>query len=61
MLVICKIIGLSGTPIINFPDELGILANVLSGYTEGVEVVLNSTDKAVIEKFKGNCGVRAKS
>ena len=28
-----KIVGLSGTPLINFPEELGILANVLHGYT----------------------------
>jgi ribA/ribD-fused uncharacterized protein len=27
----CKIIGLSGTPLINFPEELGILANILHG------------------------------
>ena len=27
-----KIIGLSGTPLINFPEELGILANLLHGY-----------------------------
>ncbi len=27
-----KVIGLSGTPLINFPEELGILANVLHGY-----------------------------
>ena len=47
-----KIIGLSGTPIINFPDELGILANVLSGYIECVEIVLNSADKAIIDKFR---------
>jgi hypothetical protein len=47
-----KIIGLSGTPIINFPDELGILANVLSGYIECVEVILNSADKTVIDKFR---------
>ena len=47
-----KIIGLSGTPIINFPDELGILANVLSGYIECVEIVLNSADKTVIDKFR---------
>jgi hypothetical protein len=47
-----KIIGLSGTPIINFPDELGILANVLSGYIESVEVILNSADKGVIDKFR---------
>jgi len=47
-----KIIGLSGTPIINFPDELAILANVLSGYTECVEVILNSADKAIIDKVR---------
>ena len=27
-----KIVGLSGTPLINFPEELGILATVLHGY-----------------------------
>lgn len=27
-----KIIGLSGTPLINFPEELGILSNLLHGY-----------------------------
>jgi len=47
-----KIIGLSGTPIINFPDELGILANVLAGYTECVEFVLQSPKKDVVERVK---------
>lgn len=47
-----KIIGLSGTPLINFPDELAILANVLSGYIESVEVILNSADKEVMQKLK---------
>jgi hypothetical protein len=47
-----KIIGLSGTPIINFPDELGILANVLSGYIECAELILNTADKTTIDKFK---------
>ena len=47
-----KIIGLSGTPLINFPDELGVLANVLSGYIECVEVILNSADKSIIDKFR---------
>jgi hypothetical protein len=27
-----KLIGLSGTPLINFPEELGILSNILHGY-----------------------------
>lgn len=47
-----KIIGLSGTPIINFPEELGILANVLSGYIECAEVSLMSADKQVMEQFR---------
>jgi hypothetical protein len=47
-----KIIGLSGTPIINFPDELGILANVLAGYTECAELILNSTDESVINRVR---------
>jgi hypothetical protein len=47
-----KIIGLSGTPIINFPDEVGILANVLAGYTECAEFLLNSPDKAVMERAR---------
>jgi hypothetical protein len=32
-----KIIGLSGTPLINFPEELGILSNVLHGYLHILE------------------------
>ena len=47
-----KIIGLSGTPIINFPEELGILANVLAGYIECVEFTLLSADKMMIERCK---------
>lgn len=32
-----KIIGLSGTPLINFPEELGILTNLLGGYIQSME------------------------
>jgi ribA/ribD-fused uncharacterized protein len=32
-----KIIGLSGTPLINFPEELGILANILHGALHVIE------------------------
>lgn len=39
-----KIVGLSGTPLINFPEELGILANVLHGY--------NYIYKATMQKLK---------
>ena len=37
-----KIIGLSGTPLINFPEELGILMNVLHGYIPTVEFSIGS-------------------
>lgn len=47
-----KIIGLSGTPIINFPEEVGILSNILGGYIECAKVALMTSDKAVMEKFK---------
>jgi hypothetical protein len=47
-----KIIGLSGTPIINFPDEVAILANVLAGYTECAEFILQSPNKDWIKKVK---------
>lgn len=36
-----KIIGLSGTPIINVPEEIGILANVLGGYIDTVKITIN--------------------
>jgi len=35
-----KIVGLSGTPIINFPEELGILSNVLGGYIDSFSIVV---------------------
>ena len=35
-----KIIALSGTPIVNFPEELGILANVLHGYIDGATAII---------------------
>jgi len=35
-----KIVGLSGTPLINFPEEIGILANVLHGYINIIEGVI---------------------
>ena len=46
-----KIIALSGTPIINFPEELAIIANVLAGYTDCVETVLHTADVEVAREF----------
>ncbi len=42
----CKIVALSGTPIINDPDELAILINILGGYIHTVNGTLQSTDDA---------------
>ena len=46
-----KIIGLSGTPIINFPEELGILSNVLAGYIDSVNVSIRSPSQEVVGRF----------
>ena len=48
-----KIIGLSGTPLINFPEELGILANVLHGYITTVEGIVEATGAAVQAEIEG--------
>jgi hypothetical protein len=41
----CKIIALSATPIINFPQEIAILANVLAGDTRMAEASTPGLDK----------------
>lgn len=35
-----KIIGLSGTPLINFPEELAVISNVLNGYNHTAEFIV---------------------
>jgi len=47
-----KIIGLSGTPIINFPEELGVLTNVLAGYIDCVELLIDTMDRAKVAEFQ---------
>jgi hypothetical protein len=47
-----KIIGLSGTPIINFPEELGILSNILGGYRDCFELIFNVMPKELQEKIR---------
>lgn len=39
-----KIVGLSGTPLINFPEELGILMNILHGPIRTIEFDVGSSD-----------------
>ena len=45
-----KIIGLSGTPLINFPEELGILANVLHGYITILEGEIGEVGEEIKKK-----------
>jgi hypothetical protein len=52
-----KIVGLSGTPLINFPEELGILANILHGYnfvykTTTPKVVQPGGNQRIVDEFK---------
>ena len=37
----CKIVLLSGTPIINYPNEIGIMFNILRGYIKSWSIPLN--------------------
>jgi len=47
-----KIVGLSGTPIINYPQELGIIANILSGDMRFASATLSATsNKDTVEKY----------
>jgi hypothetical protein len=45
-----KIIGLSGTPIINYPQELGILANLMGGDMRYISATLNPKAKLDVVK-----------
>ena len=49
-----KIIGLSGTPLINFPEEIAILANLLGGYIHTASFTVtpaSDVNKKTIEKI----------
>tara|TARA_Y100000768_G_scaffold184085_1_gene137855 strand:- start:281 stop:3580 length:3300 start_codon:yes stop_codon:yes gene_type:complete len=45
-----KIILLSGTPIINYPNEVGVMFNILRGSIKTYDLKLNSKSKKVISK-----------
>ena len=47
-----KIIGLSGTPLINFPEELGILMNVLHGYIPTIYAVVDKVGDAAQKQIQ---------
>jgi hypothetical protein len=43
-----KIVGLSGTPLINFPDELGPLMDMIAGYTHGAKITMKERTEAAM-------------
>jgi hypothetical protein len=47
-----KLIGLSGTPLINFPEEMGILANILHGYIPLLKGTIQQTGDDVVKAIK---------
>ena len=55
----CKIILLTGTPIINYPNEIAVLFNILRGYIKTFNFKLNEklktyTEASIIELLKKN-------
>ena len=49
----CKIILLTGTPIINYPNEIGILFNILRGYINCINIKIKESKKSLSkEVFK---------
>ena len=47
-----KIVALSGTPLINFPEELAILANVLHGYIPIARGTVTGADPAALKTIE---------
>lgn len=47
-----KVIGLSGTPLINFPDELGPLVNMIAGYTYGATFAIKERGEAAMAELR---------
>ena len=47
-----KIIGLSGTPVVNFPEEFGILANLLGGYIDCIKMTINTAETGLVDRFQ---------
>jgi len=47
-----KIIGLSGTPLINFPEELGILSNILHGYIPVIEGIIAVAGDEIMKRIE---------
>ena len=47
----CKIVFLTGTPIINYPNEIGIFFNMLRGRIKTYEFKLDTTKQSKVKKL----------
>lgn len=47
----CKIIMLSGTPIINYPNEIGVMFNILRGYIRSYLFKINSEKQNLSKQY----------
>ena len=59
----CRIVFLTGTPIINYPNEIGILFNILRGYIRTFRFNISirgrgKVDQGTIEKIIGNFNIQ---
>jgi hypothetical protein len=50
-----KIVALSGTPLINQADELGIMMNMVAGYIDAAEFTIMGTDPSQLAEFQAIC------
>jgi hypothetical protein len=48
----CRVILLTGTPFINYPYELGVLFNLIHGYTYVLEITLNTKKSVSLSYFE---------
>jgi hypothetical protein len=49
----CKVVPLTGTPYINYPCELGVLFNLIGGYTFALVITFNVSDAKInLDYFK---------
>jgi hypothetical protein len=48
----CRVILLTGTPFINYPYELGVLFNLIHGYTNILEITINTKKSVSLSYFE---------
>ena len=46
----CNVVILSGTPLINYPCELGVMFNLIGGYNKCIEMKLSHQNKSLMTK-----------